>query len=68
MRRWGAAREPFAVKCLMYTVLCLALEMLAERHKVAMCQARVVGQLIAMSHSRDPELMDCAGTVLKLLA
>ena len=47
---------------------CLALELLAERHKVAMCQAKVVSQLIAMSHSRDPELMDCAGTVLKLLA
>ena len=48
--------------------VCLALEPLASKHKVAMCQAKVVGRLIAMNHSGDPSLMDCAGRILKLLA
>ena len=47
---------------------CLALEPLADRHKLAMCQAKVVTALIALSHSGDRDLMDCAGRVLKLLA
>ena len=51
---------------------CLALESLARDHKVEMCQAKVVGMLIALiSHSgdaKDEALVQAAGRVLRLLA
>ena len=47
---------------------CLALEPFASAHRVSMCQARVVGALIALTHSSDEEVQDTAGRVLRLLA
>lgn len=47
---------------------CMALEALAEGHKVEMAQARVVSALIALSHSSSDSIVDAASKVLQLLA
>ena len=46
----------------------LAIEPFAADHKLALCQARVVGSLIALSQSPDPEVKMTASHVLKKLA
>ena len=48
---------------------CLALEPLAADHRVAMCQAQVVGALIALTQVADDDaLVTAASRVLKMLA
>ena len=52
---------------------CLALEPLARDHRVEMCQAKVVGLLIALvshrsSAAKDAALVEAAGRVLRMLA
>ena len=47
---------------------CCALEPFAASHKVAMCQAKIVGLLISLTHSSDTEVQATAGRVLRLLA
>ena len=83
----GGAKPPAPTKATFLTLLgallaspaadvlmeaCLALESLARDHKVEMCQAKVVGMLIALiSHSggaKDEALVQAAGRVLRLLA
>lgn len=46
---------------------CLALEPFCEDHKVAMCQAKVVGSLIALTQSGDAWVVNTASRVLKCL-
>lgn len=45
-----------------------ALEPFASLHKVAMCQAKLVGTLITLAQSTDGPVLDVAGRVLRLLA
>jgi len=47
---------------------CRALEPFARRHKIPVCQAKVVTALIALSQSPEPLVAKTAGQVLQLLA
>jgi hypothetical protein len=46
---------------------CQALEPLCANHKVPLCQARVVGALIALTQSTDEEVVVAAARVLHQL-
>ena len=46
---------------------CQALEPLCANHKVQLCQARVVGALIALTQSTDKEVVEAAARVLHQL-
>jgi len=46
---------------------CLALEPFCVEHKVAMCQAKVVGALISLTQSHDPHVVTAASRVLTSL-
>ena len=47
---------------------CQAVEPFAVEHRVAMAQAKVIGALIALTHSPDHEVRFTAGRVLKQMA
>ncbi len=47
---------------------CAALLLFAHEHKVAMCQAELVGPLITLSQTTDREVSTASGKVLRLLA
>ena len=47
---------------------CVALKAFAEVHKVPICRAKLVTQLIHLSHAHDDEVSATAGEVLSMLA